>query len=215
MSGEREARTEPVPAHIQLIQMGTGLWVSRIVYAAAKLGLADLLAGGPKSAAELADPTRTHGPSLHRLMRALASLGILSEDGNHRFALTTLGEALKTDAAGSARATILTMASDWVWRAWEPFLYCLETGKSGMGKAFGMTAFEFLARHPQEASFCNQAMIGFHGAEPPAVAAAYDFSGFHTLAVAPGIFSPPFSNTILGRVVCSPTCRTWFARLPH
>jgi hypothetical protein len=95
--------------------MGTGYWVSRIVYAAAKLDLADHLAGGPKSAAELAGPTRTHAPSLHRLMRTLASLGVLSEDVNHRFALTPLGEALKAGAPGSARATILALAGDWWW----------------------------------------------------------------------------------------------------
>jgi len=84
--------------HEQLIQMGMGFWVSRIVYAAAKLGLADLLAEGPRDASELAPATGTHAPSLYRLMRTLASLGILTEQGEKRFALTPLGEALKTDA---------------------------------------------------------------------------------------------------------------------
>lgn len=87
MAANGEARGEALPPHVQLIHMGTGYWVSRIVYAAAQLGIADHLAGGSKSAAELAAPTRTHAPSLHRLMRTLASLGILSEDVNHRFAL--------------------------------------------------------------------------------------------------------------------------------
>jgi hypothetical protein len=52
--------------------MGTGYWISAIVYAAAKLGLADQLAAGPKSAAEWLPGARP--PSLHRLMRTLASL---------------------------------------------------------------------------------------------------------------------------------------------
>ena len=67
--------------------MATAYWVSRMVYAAAKLSLADHLADGPKSATDLAGPTRTHEGSLYRLMRTLASLGVLTEDGNHRFAL--------------------------------------------------------------------------------------------------------------------------------
>jgi hypothetical protein len=67
------------------------------------------------------------------MMRTLASLGVLREDEKHRFALTPLGEALKTGAPGSARASILTLAADWLWRGWEHFLYSLETGKSGLG----------------------------------------------------------------------------------
>ena len=67
-----------VPPHAQLIQMGAASWVSAVVYAAAKLAVADHLAAGPKSAAELAAATGTHAPSLHRLMRTLTGLGILT-----------------------------------------------------------------------------------------------------------------------------------------
>ena len=110
------------PPHAQLIQMGTGYWVSGMVYAAAKLGLADQLAAGPKSAAELAGPARLHAPSLHRLMRTLASLGILAEGEAQRFALTPLGEALKTGAPGAARGTLLSLASPPFWRGFEEIL---------------------------------------------------------------------------------------------
>ena len=83
-----------IPPHVQLIQMGRAFVISRTLYAAAKLTLADHLSG-PKSAAELASPMKMHAPSLHRLMRTLASLGVLTEQAEHRFALTRLGEALK------------------------------------------------------------------------------------------------------------------------
>lgn len=211
MKQNREAGTEALPPHAKLIQMGTAYWVSRTVYAAAKLSLADHLAGGPKSAAELAGPTRTHEPSLHRLMRTLASLGILSEDTNHRFALTSLGEALKSGAPGSARATILSLAGDWWWRGWEQFLYCLETGKTGMEKEFGMTVFDYLAQHPQEASDFNEAMIGFHGAEPLAVAAAYDFSGCETVVDVGG----GTGNLLAAILDRHPGARGILADLPH
>ena len=79
MADNYQAASQALPPHVQLIQMGTAFWVSRVVYAAAKLGLADQLAAGPKSAAELAGAMRLHAPSLHRLMRTLASLGILTE----------------------------------------------------------------------------------------------------------------------------------------
>ena len=158
--------SDAVPPHARLIQMATAYWVSRLVYAAARLSLADRLADGPKTATELAGQTGTHAPSLYRLMRALASLGVLSEDASHRFALAPLGEALRSDAPGAARATILALAGDWWWRGWEHVLYCLETGKTGMQKTSGMTVFGYLAQHPQEAAYFNDAMVGFHGDEP-------------------------------------------------
>src|SRR5262245_32539559 len=123
------------PPHLQLIQMVTAGWVSRLTYAAAKLGLADHLAEGPKTAAELGGPLSVHVPSLHRLMRTLASLGILTDRGNQRFALTELGEALKTGAPGSARASLLTIGSPWFNGSFENIIYSLHTGATSLEKA--------------------------------------------------------------------------------
>jgi len=181
MKEDHEAETEALPPHLQLIQLATGYWVSRIVHAAAKLDLADHLGDGRKSAAELAELTHTDEPSLYRLMRTVASLGILSEDADHHFALTPLGEALKTGAPGYARSSILSLVGDCRWRSWGEFLHCIETGKTGVKKAFGMTGWEYLEQHPQEMTYFQETMIGFCGHEPAAVAAAYDFSGFQTV----------------------------------
>jgi methyltransferase family protein len=91
----KHAAPQPLPPHVQLIQMGRAHTVPRIIYAAAKLGLADQLASGPKSAAEVAGAMGAHAPSLQRLMRALAGLNILTERPEQRYALTAIGEALK------------------------------------------------------------------------------------------------------------------------
>lgn len=181
MSDDHDATSQALPPHTQLIQMGTASWISAIVYAAAKLGIADHLAAGPRSAVELAGTTRTHAPSLYRLMRTLAGLGILTERDGQRFALTPLGEALKGGAPGSARATLMAFCGPAFWHSWEEILYSLETGKTGFEKACGMPVFEYLAQHPEEASYFSEAMVGFHGAEPPAVARAYDFSSAKTV----------------------------------
>jgi hypothetical protein len=157
------------PPHVQLIQMAMAHWVSRIAYVAAKLGLADHLANGPKTADDLAGPTGTHAPSLYRLMRALTNLNILTEDATHRFALTPLGEALKTGAPGSARPSILTLASDWMSRGWEQLLYSVQTGGCGFEQSLGMPIFDWLAKHPEDASLFSETMMGFHGAEPAAI----------------------------------------------
>ena len=96
MQSDRQAASHVSPPHVQLIQMAISAWVARTLHAAAKMGLADQLTSGPKSAAELAGPLRAHAPSLHRLMRTLASLGILAEQKEQRYALTDLGEFFMT-----------------------------------------------------------------------------------------------------------------------
>lgn len=60
--------------------MATAHWVSRLLYVAAQMNLADRLAEGPMTAEELAPSTATDAPSLHRMMRTLASLGLFTED---------------------------------------------------------------------------------------------------------------------------------------
>jgi hypothetical protein len=181
MPNDEPVAPEGLPPHVRLIQMGQAQIVSRTIYAAAKLGLADQLESGPKSAAELASPMQVHPPSLHRLMRTLASLGILTEQTEQRFALTDLGEALKTGAPGSARSSLMFLGSPWHQSGWDNMVYSVQTGKPGFDKVHGVNLFEYLARHPEDASLFSETMVGLHNQEPPAVAAAYDFSGFRTI----------------------------------
>lgn len=166
-----------LPPHIQLIQMGTAFWVSKIVYAAARLGIADLLATGPKSAVLLAGATRMDAGALHRLLQALASLGILERSGRE-FGLSVLGEALRTGAPGSARASLLTFGSPWSQGSFDQLAYSVQTGRTGFEREQGMGLFDYLAQRPEDASLFSETMVGLNFEEPPAVATAYDFSGF-------------------------------------
>src|SRR5438093_1828204 len=211
MTEKNDTKTTTLPPHAQLIEMATAHWISRIVYVAAKLSLADHLAGGPKSAEELAGPTGTHAPSLYRFMRTLAHLGLLSEDAGQRFALTPLGEALKKNAPGAARATVLTLASDWCANGFGELLYSVQTGKSGVEKYLGMPIFDWFGKNPEMASLFSETMVGFHGAEPAAVAAAYDFSGMKTIVDVGGA-TGNLLTTVLGR---APGARGILYDLPH
>jgi hypothetical protein len=170
-----------VPPHVQIIQMATGCWVSRLVSTAATLRLADHLAAGPRRSEDLAGLTGTNPRALHRFMRSLANFGILTQNADETFALTPLGEALKTDAPGSARSTVLMMAGPMMWKAFGEFQHSVETGQTAMEKAFGMPLFDYLAQNPEQATQFSEAMVGIHGAEPPAVAAAYDCSRFDSI----------------------------------
>jgi hypothetical protein len=219
MTGTRhEGRTAPLvpppaapPPHAQLIQMAMGHWVSQILYTAATLRLADHLADGPLTAEQLAGPTAAHAPSLYRLLRALAGLGALTEDGERRFALTSLGAALRTGAPGSALPTILTLASDWWMRGFGQLPYSVRTGKSGFEQHLGMPIFDWLARNPTEASLFSETMVGFHGSEPPAVAAAYDFTGVGTIVDVGGATG----NLLTTVLAAHPGTRGVLFDLPH
>lgn len=181
MEATEEPPTDSLPPHAQLVQMSADFVRSRVLYAAAELSLADYLADGPKRAEELAEATGTHADSLYRLMRTLAHYDILSMQENGTFSLTPLGQALQSDAPGAARSTILTVAGDGFWNAVQKLPDTLTDGETGFRKAYGKSWFEHLDDNPDEASHFNATMIGFHGAEPPAVADAYDFSPFDTI----------------------------------
>jgi hypothetical protein len=175
------AAAQTLPAPAQIFQMVGGYVISKAIFAVAELGIADHLKDGPRSAEEIAEVTETHAPSLYRLLRFLASLGFFAEDPDQRFSLTPLGAALQSDDPGCARSTARMLAGSAMWNSFGEFFHSVKTGETGMEKAFGQPIFDYLSTKPEEASVFNQAMIGIHGAEPPAVAAAYDFSGIETL----------------------------------
>jgi hypothetical protein len=156
--------------------MATGFILSRLVYTAASLGIADHLANGPKSAGELATPSGCDAVSLARFLRTLTNFGILTLGDDERFSLTPLGEPLRSDAPGSVRNSILTMAGQWCWQTWEAFPSTVMTGRPAFDTVFGMPFFDWLGQHADEAARFSETMVAYHGAEPPAIAAAYDFS---------------------------------------
>jgi len=171
--------TRELPPHIQILQMGTSYWVSQSIFAAAKLGLADLVVKGPRSAEELAADTQTHAPSLYRLMRALASLGIFAEDEQHRFGMTPLAECLLTGP--NTQRAMCIMAGEEHYAAWGEILYSLRTGKVGFDHVYKKPIFEYLAEHQEQAAIFDQAMTSIHGVETQAMIDAYDFAGISTL----------------------------------
>src|SRR5262249_55054226 len=131
--------------------MLTAYWTSACLITAAKLGLADLLASGPRTPADLAKATGTLPEPLYRLLRALASNGVFAEDGQGRFALTPLAELLRDDVPGSQRAMAILMGDEH-FRAWGELEYSLRTGKIAFDHVYGKPSFDHLADHPDKAA---------------------------------------------------------------
>ena len=165
----------------QMAGMITGYWTSQMVLVVAKLGIADLLADGPRSAEELAKATGTHARSLYRLLRALASLGVFSEGGEGRFLLTPLAESLRSDVPGSRRAMALMMGDEH-YRAWGDLLESVRTGQTAFDRLYGKPIFEYLGEHPEQARIFDAAMTAIHGRETRAMLDVYDLSGIRVLA---------------------------------
>jgi hypothetical protein len=161
----------------QLARLVSGYWYTQTIYVAAKLGIADLLVDGPKSARDLARETGTQPQALFRLLRALASIGIFAEDQG-RFVLTPLAECL-LDPSTRAMAT---MRGEFQYRAWAELLYSVQTGASAFEKVHGKPIFDFFAENPETGKLFDLAMTGVHGRETGAMLEAYDFSGIGTLA---------------------------------
>ena len=206
-----EPHAASLPPHAQLVQMGTAHWMSHVLYVAAKLSLADHMAKGRTRVDDIATSTKTQSPTLGRFLRTLGHLGLVIEDGTGHFTLTPLGEALKTGAPGSARAAILTLASPWMTNGWTRLFESVQTGKPGLEQALGIPIFDWLAQHPEEASLFSETMVSFHGAEPAAVAAAYDFSAMNTVIDIGGATGNLLA-AILGRY---PGLRGILYDLPH
>lgn len=168
-------------AESNLQRLLTGTWISQMLYAAAKLGLADHLAGEPMSAEDLAPAVGVQAEPLYRLMRALAGEGVFAEDEHRRFSLTPMAELLRSDAAGSKQAMAIMLGEEH-HAAWGQIIYSLQTGKPAFDHVYGQPIFDYLASHPEAARVFDAAMTAVHGSETAQMLSAYDFSGCKTLA---------------------------------
>src|SRR5579871_2114160 len=143
----------------RVFQIATGYWASQTVYVAAKLGIADLLAKGPKSCGELADATDADDNAMSRLLRALASLGVLAQKRD-LFYLNEIGMPLRSDVPGSLRSMLLTLGEEH-YRAWEKVLHSLRSGKPAFDRAYGAPLFEYLRSNRAAGGTFNDAMNDF------------------------------------------------------
>ena len=154
-----------------------GARATQLVYVAAKLGIADLLKDGPKGCDELSQSLGTHPQTLYRVMRALPSLGVFSENEDGRFELTSLGELLQTGAPGSLRGFAVMTGEEWFWRSYGDLLHGVLTGETAFDHVHGRGLFEYLEQDSEAAQVFHEAMTSLSGPQSTAVVAAYDFSG--------------------------------------
>jgi hypothetical protein len=171
--------TSPVQALVR--QIGA-YRLSQAIGVAATLGIADLLAAGPRSADDLAAATETHPRSLYRLLRALAAHGIFEEQDGRRFALNAAANLLRSDADGGLREVASFFVRPYFWQAWGELLHCVKTGRTGAEKVLGTDVWSWRAAHPEETRIFDAAMTAMTRGVAEAVAGAVDWSRYDRVA---------------------------------
>lgn len=164
-----------------LRRMINGYQVSQAIHVAATLSIADLLAGGSRGVDELAEASGTHAPSLYRLLRALASVGVLHEEDERRFSLTPLGEPLRSYAPESLAGWAAFVGRPYYWQAWSELLHSIRTGENAFRHVYGANVWEYRSAHPEESAIFDRAMTSTTRQVERAVIEAFDFGRFRTL----------------------------------
>jgi hypothetical protein len=168
-------------SHARMRQLIMGFRASQLVYVAAKLGVVDALAGGSRDADTLAYAVGAAPKPLYRLLRALASIGVLSEASDRTFALTPLAQPLRRDVPASLSSTALLYGDPVFWNAYGEMLHSIRTGETAFERAHGAPMYAHLAKNTEAAALFHQAMSGFSAHEITAILDAYDFSQLTTL----------------------------------
>ncbi|HET9000058.1 MAG TPA: methyltransferase [bacterium] len=162
----------------RILDSVNGFKVSQALHVASTLRLADLLKDGPRSSDDLAAATGTHPASLYRLLRALAAIDVFLEDSHRRFALTPLGECLRSDATEPVAPWAVFIGQPEYWQAWGHLLDSVRTGEHAFRHVHGMNTWEYYARNPEAGAAFDGAMTSRSRRQANAVLNACDFKRF-------------------------------------
>ena len=166
----------------ELRRLVNGYQVSQAIHVAVVLGIPDLLADGPRPNDELAEAAGADAPTLYRLLRALASIGVFEEQDGQRFALAPFGELLRSDRPGSLAGWAAFVGTAPIWAAWGQLLHSVQTGENAFAYVHGTDVWQFRAAHPEQSETFDRAMLSLTRLIAGAVIEAYDFSRFAVVA---------------------------------
>jgi hypothetical protein len=169
------------PPRAQMMQLTWGSMVSQAISVAAGLGVADALADGPRGVDDIAATVGADAPSLHRLLRALADIGVFEELGGRRFGATPLGDLLRTDAPGSLRDWAIMVGSPFHRTAWTGLLGSVRTGEPAFEQVHGASSWDHARDHPEDGRVLDAAMTVASGRSLAAIADGYDFGAAGTV----------------------------------
>ena len=178
---EAARHADAADAVMQVVQLATGYWFSRCLQAVAEIGVADALSDAPRSAADLAQAVGADPDSLNRVLRLLSSQGVFAF-GDSGYSHTPLSRALRSDHPHSLRSYVRFVGSSLFWDSYAEMEHVIRTGQTGVSKIEPRGVFAYFNDHPAIIELFNDAMRGKAESAIGPVLAAYDFSGFGTVA---------------------------------
>lgn len=158
-----------------------GYQVSQAIHVAAELGIADLLANGPRTSDELTEATGSQPRALYRLLRALAAVGVLHEGEDRSFELSELGAQLRSDVPDSLHGWASFVGRPYHRNAWAHLADSIRSGENAFQQIYGESIWEYRAKRPEESAIFDRAMSALTFASNAAILDAYDFGRFETV----------------------------------
>ena len=170
-------QTNEIPAPQQMFQHITAYWVTQLMGAAARLGVADQLESGPVQVTELAAKVGAHPRALYRALRACTAVGVFTEQPGETFANNALSQTLRSNVPGSMRDFAIAQSAPGHWRPWELLTQAVKTGKSTAREALGSELWDWYGSHPKESAAFSGAMDNLAAQVAAEVTNVIDFSG--------------------------------------
>ena len=152
----------------QLAQFATGHWVSQMVYAFAKHGMGDAIGDEGAKASDVAARCGTKPDPTFRLLRGLATIGVVLEDEQEaqRFTLTEMGALLTSGHPTSMVDQVLLEAGYEHVLMWTHLAENLVTGEMAPTKVFGQdNYFGLFDSRPGHLETFSRAMSSYTAAE--------------------------------------------------
>ena len=166
----------------ELLALVNGYQVTQAIHTVVELGIPDLLADGPRSAAELSQKVDVNENALYRVLRALATTGVLEEAADHRFTLGRLGQLLRSDNKPSVAPWAAFVGRPAAWQAWANLGQSVKTGETAFKFTHGVDVWEFRRHHLDESKAFDAAMAGQTSTAQEAIVDGFDFGRFKLVA---------------------------------
>jgi O-methyltransferase/methyltransferase family protein len=166
------------PGRLQMMEYVFNCWSTQAAAEAARLRIPDLLAAGPRASDDLARELGANADALYRMLRACAAIGVFAEQEGRRFALTELGQSLRSEVQDSVRDFVMAQLAPAHWLPWLHLHETVMTGNTVTKKALGMEIWDYYAKNPEEGAQFARAMGNVSAMAAADVVKLYDVTPF-------------------------------------
>jgi SAM-dependent methyltransferase len=170
-----------LPPEASLLMMINSYRVSQIIHTFARLGIADVLAAGPRPTEEIARLCDAQTDALFRFLRAAAGLGLCEQDQPGRFCGTPLSDSLRAEMPFSLYSSALMIGAEWHWRLWGEILEVVRGGRPAFARLFGSEFREHMAQSAGDFEVFRSSIEGLLSIDLPSLFSLIDFDGCRTL----------------------------------